>query len=148
MGIIYLSKNKTNGKVYVGKTTRTLKQRQKEHFKDAINHRHISKFHNAINKYGFNNFIWEIIDSDEDPLILSRLERLHISRYESFENGYNLTTGGEGISGFKRSQETKDKMSKAKRGKKRQKFSEKNVLNIINASALSTTITSILDELL
>ena len=33
---VYLIRNKTNGKIYIGQTKRKFEEREKEHFKDAF----------------------------------------------------------------------------------------------------------------
>jgi group I intron endonuclease len=52
---IYKITNKINGKVYIGKTVRTVEQRWAQHLADA--HRRSSPLlHNAIRKYGSDAF--------------------------------------------------------------------------------------------
>ena len=51
--IIYMHKNKINGKMYIGQTCQTLEQRSQAnggHYKSC------SLFYKAIQKYGWNNF--------------------------------------------------------------------------------------------
>ena len=60
--IIYKATNKINGKVYIGQTINSLEHRKSGHERDA----HCKKkstvyFHNALLKYGFENFNWEVI---------------------------------------------------------------------------------------
>lgn len=121
-GIIYKVTNKLNGKVYIGKTFRTLKERWKDHVKKSNS----KKFHfyNAIQKYGKESFDLEIIheikgmDQVEVNNQLSKLEIEYIKKYDSLNNGYNSTSGGEGVLCFKHSELSKIKMSNAKKGKK------------------------------
>lgn len=117
MGIIYAVKNKINGKYYIGQTFRTLEQRKREHLTEGQYH---SVFHLAIDKYGPENFEWQIIDESDDQDTLNLLERLHIYRYESLVShwGYNLKDGG---SNGKYSTESKLKMSMAQTGKQHSK---------------------------
>lgn len=116
-----------NGKVYIGKTTRSLKERKKEHLKQAKAKRDNMYFHRAIRKYGKNAFEWKIIENHEDEDVLNKLERLHISRYESMDSfwGYNLREGSEGKSGWNHTSESKKKMSETKKGKKQTKAQRK-----------------------
>ena len=65
-GIIYKATNKKNGKVYVGQTTNTLERRKRGHKDRAKNTNYNSHFHNAIRKYGFDVFKWEIIGESYD----------------------------------------------------------------------------------
>ena len=48
----------------------------------------------AIRKYGKENFKVEIIDNCTEEQ-LDDLERFYIAKYNSYENGYNLTRGGQ-----------------------------------------------------
>jgi len=77
--------------------------------------------HWAIIKYGLHNFIFSKVQSFSNEADCLKAETYWIryfkSRNENF--GYNLTEGGEGSSGFKLSQESKDKISKANKGLKR-----------------------------
>lgn len=90
-GIVYKITNLINGKSYVGITTRTLKQRFKEHCNAD------SGIGRAIRKYGKENFKKEIIDYADDNEELLELEIEHIKKYDSYKNGYNNTLGGEGF---------------------------------------------------
>lgn len=92
--IIYKATNTINGKVYIGKTKNTLESRKSEHFRKAKNPKLL--FHKALNKYGNDNFDWEVIYECGNEVELSNAEIKFISEYNSIENGYNLTTGGEG----------------------------------------------------
>lgn len=67
-------------------------------------------FHSAINKYGFENFLFEKIDEADTQEILDKKERYWIKFYKSNnkEYGYNLDSGGK--SGNKKSEETKRKI--------------------------------------
>ena len=98
--IIYKITNKFNGKVYIGKTTRSLEKRKEEHIKYAKKHKNFILYR-AINKYGIDNFEFEIIDETDNKNELTLLEQKYIKQYNSyigFEicNGYNMTRGGEG----------------------------------------------------
>lgn len=99
--IVYKYTNKINGKVYIGITTRTLQQRHMEHIREIGNGTY---FHNALAKYGVENFELEQIDQAKTKEELADKEREYINKYNSFaprpkSNGYNLTTGGDGLAG-------------------------------------------------
>jgi len=115
--IIYKATNKINGKAYVGQTVKSLRIRISEHIHDALNNKDNVYFHNAIRRYGKENFIWEIIAECSSLKELNKTEIEMIKKYNTFENGYNLTRGGEGSVGFKHTQKAKEKISKSKRGK-------------------------------
>ena len=93
MGYIYKITNNINGKVYIGKTTKTVEERWKGHLK-KMNYKK-NKFYNALNKYGIDNFTIEEIEECDDDL-LNEEEIYWINFYNSYENGYNSTGGGDG----------------------------------------------------
>ena len=58
-------------------------------------------FYRALNKYGTENFSFEVIDSTTDSDLLCELEKQYIQKYRSYihfedSNGYNCTLGGDG----------------------------------------------------
>jgi group I intron endonuclease len=93
MGYIYRITNKVNGKVYVGQTRQEVRERWYQHKDPQSGCR---KLRNAIQKYGADNFALDIICVcfDDD---LCRFEMEYIKKYDSCENGYNCTPGGEGV---------------------------------------------------
>lgn len=95
MGIIYKITNKINNKIYIGKTSRDLNTRWKEHLREAKNINNI-KLYNAIRKYGEENFICEIVEDNIPSNILNNKESYYITLYNSKNNGYNETNGGDG----------------------------------------------------
>jgi len=112
-GIIYVAENTVNGKRYVGQTRRKFEERQAHHKKDS----EVCdfKFYRAICKYGWDNFNWAVIvEGVESVESLNRLEQYWIKELDTFKNGYNSTTGGEGCIV---SAETKKKMSESRKGR-------------------------------
>ena len=112
--IIYKATNLVNGKVYVGQTVNTLKYRKEQHWREAIcPSRKNVHFHNALLKYGIDNFEFEIIDRARDVDELNKKESYWIDYYNSTDSryGYNKDSGGKS-GGFK-SQETKEKIKDA-----------------------------------
>lgn len=97
MAYIYCIKNNVNDKVYIGKTIRTVDIRFKEHIKDANNKRCNSKLHRAMNKYGIEHFYYEVLEQCLEEESSDR-EQYYIKKYDSVENGYNISYGGEGES--------------------------------------------------
>lgn len=106
-GIVYKVTNKINCKVYIGQTIRGLHERRRKHnySKDA------TYFHNSINKYGKDNFKWEVLEECDTQEELNIREIYYISKYNSIEKGYNLMGGGGIQSGWNHSEESKNKMS-------------------------------------
>ena len=62
-----------------------------EHFADSLKYNH--KFANALKKYKRKGFIWGIIN-EYDISLLNKMEIYWIDMYDTFNNGYNTTTGG------------------------------------------------------
>lgn len=96
---IYKITNLINNKVYIGQSIE-ISKRWKAHISYANNKlskEYNTSIHNAIRKYGENNFKFEIIENcrKED---LDNKEKYWIKFYDSINRnkGYNLTTGGMG----------------------------------------------------
>lgn len=119
---IYIITNIINNKIYIGKTVNknlfdylSVKRWAVNHNKD-INMPIIK----AMQKYGMDNFIYEILDdtaSSNEELIY--LEKEWIAFLDSMNPaiGYNATAGGEGAS-RPCSEATKKKIGLANRGRK------------------------------
>nr|DAF13733.1 MAG TPA: intron associated endonuclease [Caudoviricetes sp.] len=90
-GYVYCIENKVNGKKYIGITTRTMNKRFEEHKKAN------SYIGNAIRKYGVSNFSISELDIAKTHEELCQLEVFYIEKFKTFENGYNLTIGGDGV---------------------------------------------------
>jgi group I intron endonuclease len=103
MGIVYKATNKINGKAYIGQTCRSLTRRRNEHKRAALDDKYKSPFHEAMRKYGVDNFEWEILAERKTTRSLDRAEARLIRKYKSHckENGYNLTSGGHVLRGRK-----------------------------------------------
>lgn len=90
-GYIYKITNKVNGLSYIGQTRYTVEFRWRQH-----QHKHDGcYFHNAIQKYGAENFTVETLEECEVSQLDSR-EIYYIAKYNTFEKGYNLIIGGGG----------------------------------------------------
>ena len=87
---IYRVTNKINGKVYIGQSV-DIGRRWRQHMtaEDDI------YFHKAIQKYGVENFEWEVIEQCKKKDLDER-EIYWIEYYDSFNKGYNCTKGGDG----------------------------------------------------
>jgi len=125
-GCIYRIYNILNGKSYIGKSTDG-ESRISRHF---AHHSSPTPISLDISKYGKEHFRSEILYSDIPIDQLDKMEILNIRFWNSrIPNGYNQTDGGKGITGFKHSDETREKIRVAITGKKhtkeaRQKMSE------------------------
>ena len=95
MAYIYCITNIINGKKYIGKTADTVENRFKQHVRDSKKVRSEKRpLYSAMNKCGVENFAVETLCETNDP---SQDERLYIDQYDTFKNGYNATTGGDGV---------------------------------------------------
>lgn len=110
--IIYRIVNKINGKCYIGQTIQSLAQRWREH---CCHTSPCKALHNAIAKYGKENFVIFEIARYDNLQDLNNAEIYFIDYYQSLniQYGYNLTTGGDS---YKRSAETCKKISEARKG--------------------------------
>lgn len=60
---IYIIKNKINSKVYIGQTCQSPHERFMQHMKPSVcKQRGTYKIYNAINKYGKENFYYEVLE--------------------------------------------------------------------------------------
>jgi len=107
--IIYKATNQINNKIYIGQTSGLLETRKRQH----INRNNNNKiyFHNAIHKYGADNFSWEVIRICDSIESLNAWEQYYILYYKSIGECYNLRSGGKNSL---HSESTKKKMSIAK----------------------------------
>lgn len=96
MGQIYKAINKINGMIYIGKTIGLFENRKKDHITKSLRHINNTRFHNAIRKYGIENFNWELLEECPDDILNDR-EIYYISISNSCDKkvGYNMTLGGE-----------------------------------------------------
>ena len=98
---IYLIKNKINGKCYIGQSIK-LQKRIKAHFNNYNYERysHIILY-KAFKKYGIENFELIILKVFRDALSgytkqqLDFWEKHYIKQYDTYNNGYNSTLGGD-----------------------------------------------------
>src|ERR1700722_6714779 len=110
---IYKHTNTMNGKVYIGQTCQTMKERwDSGHGYKANKH-----FFAAIKKYGVKVFTHEIICYGFGKEDGDFWEQHFIAKYDSTnqDKGYNLDLGGKGKG--RMSEETKKKLSEANKGK-------------------------------
>lgn len=105
-GIIYKYTSPSN-KSYIGQTIQG-ELRKQQHRKNAYNENYIGynyPFYNAIRKYGFDSFTYEILitinEVDVETLFsrLNELEIYYIGKFDSYNNGYNSSIGGQGLTG-------------------------------------------------
>jgi group I intron endonuclease len=144
---IYKVTNTTNNKCYIGLTSRDFETRRYEHIYESKGDS-VFKFHQALRKYSYDNFTWEILESGLESIkIANEREMFYIKKFNSYSNGYNMTKGGGGRDnyffsslarermrqaklGTIRTQESKEKQSKKLSGVKK---SEEHRLNVIKS---------------
>lgn len=112
-GHIYLITNTVNDKHYVGQTKRDPEIRFQEYRRGCYN----VYLQRAFDRYGINNFKFEVIDYADSPEELDRKETNYILKYDSFgENGYNLCLGRNGPLGKKWDEKSRELVSKQRQG--------------------------------
>lgn len=94
MSYIYKITNDINNKVYIGKTSRSIDKRWKEHLRDRKREKYKRRrLYSEMNTYGVDHFHIEQIEETDNP---EEREIYWIKYYNSTENGYNITKGGKG----------------------------------------------------
>ena len=127
VGIIYGWYCTVTDKWYIGQTVNP-EDRFKNHINDAINKKDNIKFHNALRKYGLDKFVYCVLEENvlRDNLNMREIE--WIEYYDSFYSGYNLTLGGDGITGYWRgkhhSMKSRIKMSESVKGIKNHNYNK------------------------
>ena len=108
---IYKITNLDNGKIYVGRTQRTVKERFQGHCRAK------SLLGRAIRAHGKDRFSIEILAECDDFNEANELERRFIAEFHcKSPNGYNLTDGGDGRLGCPHTEEERKKISEANKG--------------------------------
>lgn len=125
-GTIYTITNLIDGKQYVGKTSSDPQKYWRWHVSRAERGVDPSKLlYRAMSKHGIENFSFDILvqiprnELKEFNNELDRLETHYIEKLNTYNNGYNMTLGGDGAAGAVRSQEFKDNLRVIKTGVKR-----------------------------
>ena len=107
-----------SGKLYVGKSAQTLRRRWQNHCALATMGKPWA-LHHAIRKYGSEGFQKFILADDVSPNEAALWEIIFIALFRSREShiGYNMTAGGDGVLGWKKSAEARERTARAHRGK-------------------------------
>jgi len=106
-GIIYSIYNKETRQYYIGQTIHELNKRWKEHIYQA-NRMNPSPLYKSIRKYGIGKHNIKVIEECSED-ILDERETYWISEYNSYNKGYNQTSGAGGQ--YKISDEVKNRIS-------------------------------------
>lgn len=108
-GTIYKIKNLVNGKVYIGQTVNKVQRRWQDHRSMLKRNTHDNFYlQNAWNKYGEENFAFEVV-GEYYTHELDDTEIQLISKYKKLNKSYNLESGGN--SQKKLHETTKQKLS-------------------------------------
>ena len=131
---IYKIENLVNGKVYIGQTVKTFKERynfkgegiirvlaylemrgtkRSDYTETLYGNRHLLS---SIKKYGVENFTVEIIDTAETIEELNSKEIKWIAYFDSYALGYNKCVGGKNNLGWNPSEETRETWRKMRKG--------------------------------
>lgn len=96
---IYKIVNKVDNKCYIGSAATYFKRRIRQHYFSLIKNTHENKYlQNAFNKYGINNFYFEIIEICPEKDVLKK-EQYHL---DTINPEYNLSPTAGNIKGVKR----------------------------------------------
>lgn len=112
IGYIYKVTNLINGKIYIGQTIQSVKDRWYRHCsKSGISQAELNThFKRAILKYSKENFKIEVLEKCDSKLLDAR-EKFYISYFNSYESGYNSTLGGQvGSKPYKTTKSVEDKI--------------------------------------
>ena len=126
-GVIYGIENLLNHKIYIGQTVQNVRKRINSH--KCGKKQLIDK---AIQKHGWKNFVWVVLEECETHENLNEAEKYWIAKLTTLcPNGYNLNSGGDihfhpteevrrqqskSLKGRKFTQEHRDNISKANKG--------------------------------
>lgn len=110
---IYEIRNKLDGKIYIGSTTKSLEKRWKDHQKFLRLKQHRNRFlQHAWNKYGSEVFEFVVLEEIQSPQDILNREQYWIDQY--FDNGincYNLVPTAGSVLGLKWKKSSKNAKS-------------------------------------
>ena len=99
-GVIYIITNLLSGKQYVGKAE-DWERRWRQHIQTASG-KPLHAIHYAIRKHGVKNFSFDLLQRCHTLTTLNKAEMRWIKKLSTLSpKGYNLTLGGEGVSGLR-----------------------------------------------
>ena len=114
MYCVYCHTNKLNGKKYIGITCQAVERR----WRNGFGYKN-GPLYRAIQKYGWDGFEHEILHTGltEEQAKLKEVELITQHRTRNKHYGYNATDGGDGTSGYKRSDAERAAMSASRKGR-------------------------------
>jgi len=100
---VYQIKNLLNNKIYIGSTFRKCGKGFWVRFNQYAKHKHTyynKKLTNAFNKYGVQNFVFEVLEVINTSINDCRKrEEFYIQKLNTIKNGYNIKLQGTGGNG-------------------------------------------------
>lgn len=117
MAIVYKITNILNNKSYVGYTRFSIDKRWKQHIHRSSKRNVNAKFDNALRKYDVSNWKTEVLEEGLTVQESKVKEQFYINLFDSYNNGYNSTLGGDGNQGIIMSEESNKRRSNALKGK-------------------------------
>lgn len=110
----------SNLKIYIGSTS-DIKIRWRNHRNSLRRNKHVNKYlQNAWNKYGEENFRFEVIEIISNQDFLNEREQFWLDNTKSFngEVGFNILPFANSVRGYKHTNETKEKIRNRQKGRK------------------------------
>lgn len=93
---IYSITNVVTGEMYIGQTIQDFKKRWKSHISALNRGNHDNEYlQRSWNKYGEDAFKFKAIHYCDELDILNDLEKYYIKKYDTYNNGFNMTEGGD-----------------------------------------------------
>ena len=113
---VYMHTNKVNGKKYIGITS----QKPYKRWRGGHGYCGCRHFYNAIQKYGWENFSHDILETGLSKEDAEQREKDLIQFYDTtnYERGYNISIGGEGVNILQHTDEWNRKISESHMGEK------------------------------
>lgn len=124
---IYQIRNIQNDKIYVGSSI-DIEYRIETHIRELRkNHHNNTYLQNAWNKYGEENFVFEIVELVDDVAQLRDIENWYIKNWKctTHKFGYNILSDTNIGLGVKASKEVRKKISEACKGAKNGNYGRK-----------------------
>ena len=111
MYTVYMHRNKENGKRYIGITSVEPKVR----WKKGYGYSEALPIGRAFRKYGWDGFTHEVLFTELTEDEAKRIEIELIAKYHTQDDafGYNICAGGNGVTGWHPTEETRQKISEA-----------------------------------
>lgn len=114
----YLVTHKDSGKSYIGITSRGFRRRWTEHLYASRKRQDSCLLSRAIAKYGVEAFSTQVVCETKSWADLCMVESILIEQFGTrHPSGYNLSDGGEGPYGCKRSADSVERSAAKHRGK-------------------------------